>query len=76
METKDGGRQTLREFFTTYVVEVNGENQQLIHRSERATDNRIFLLFNKAHKQHVRTIIADLDMKLSSTFTPASLVAS
>ena len=76
METKDGGCQTLREFFTTYVVEVNGENQQLIHRSERATDNRIFLLFNKAHKQHVRTISADLDTKLSSTFTPASLAAS
>ena len=76
METIDGGSQTLREHFTTYIVEINGENQQLIHRSERATDDRIFLTFKKIHSQHVRKIIADLDKKLNTIFTPASLAAS
>ena len=76
MDTRDGGKLTLREHFTSYIVETNGVNQQLIHRSERATDDRIFLIFKKIHSQHVRTIIAELDTKLQAIFTPAPLAAS
>ena len=76
MDTRDGGKLTLREHFNSYIVEINGINQQIIHRSEQAIDDRIFLLFKKIHSQHVRTIIAELDSKLHEIFTPESLAAS
>ena len=56
MDTRDGGKWTLREHFNSYIVETNGINQQIIHRSERAIDDRIFLLFKKIHSKHVGTI--------------------
>ena len=70
METRDGSNITLREHFDSYFVDSEGNNQQLIHRTERATDDRVFLIHKNIHSKHVRAVIVGLDIKLDEIFTP------
>ena len=42
MDTRAGGKLTMREHFESYFVDSEGNNQQLIHQTERATDGRVF----------------------------------
>ena len=75
MTTLRGRKQTIRGFFSDILIQTNveGQRQQLILRSEKGTDDRVFLIFNKAHKQAVQTLITDLKTRFAAVFPLDSL---
>ena len=70
---KLGTEQTLREFFATILIPIGDIQTQLIQRTERATDNIIYLIHLKEHSPIIKNLIKNLDSTLTKTFTAEAL---
>ena len=76
MKTISGNEQTLREYFSAILVPNKPIRTQLIQRTERATDNRVYIVHQKEHSPVIKSLIKQLDTKLAATFSKEALSAS
>ena len=76
MMNKNGYTQTLREFFATKLVRTGETHTQLIQRTERATDNRVYIIHLKEHRPIIINFIKQLEDTLLETFTEEELSKS
>ena len=76
MITKAGSTQTLREFFAAKLVKTGDSHTQLIQRTERATDNRVYIIFLKEHRPIIINFIKKLEDTLLETYTAEELSKS
>ena len=73
---KAGTEQTLREFFANFLVPVRDIRIQLIQRTERATENIIYLIHLKEHSPMIKNLIKNLDANLLKNFTEEAFQTS
>ena len=66
----------MREYFSDLLVQSGTIRTQLIQRTERATDNRIYLIHQKEHSAITKTLIKNLDTKLATIFSEEALSTS
>ena len=77
METRDGDSITLREYFAELLINVPGKPlTNMIKRTERGPDNKVYLIHLKEHSDTVTKLINDMSNKLDKKFAPEELLLS